>query len=38
LIFDQTGSYRLAFVLSAMMALVAFVSSILIIEKRHKGI
>jgi MFS family permease len=35
LIFDQTGSYRLAFVLSAMMALVAFVSSILIIEKRH---
>jgi predicted MFS family arabinose efflux permease len=37
LIFDQTGSYRLAFVLSAMMALVAFVSSILIIEKRHQG-
>ena len=35
LIFDQTGSYRLAFVLSAMMALVAFGSSILIIEKRH---
>ncbi len=37
LIFDQTGSYRLAFVLSAMMALVAFISSILIIEKRHQG-
>jgi MFS family permease len=37
LIFDQTGSYRLAFVFSAMMALVAFVSSILIIEKRHQG-
>ena len=35
-IFDRTGSYQLAFVLSAIMALVAFFSSILIIEKRHR--
>jgi MFS family permease len=35
-IFDQTGSYQLAFVLSAIMALVAFFSSIFIIEKRHR--
>jgi MFS family permease len=35
LIFDQTGSYQLAFVLSAIMALTAFFSSIFIIEKRH---
>jgi MFS family permease len=34
-IFDQTGSYQLAFVLSAIMALVAFFSSIFIVEKRH---
>jgi len=34
LIFDQTGSYRLAFILSAIMALVAFLSSLLIREKR----
>jgi MFS family permease len=38
LIFDQTGSYRLAFILSAIMALVAFCSTILIIEKRHQPI
>lgn len=37
LIFDQTGSYRLAFVVSAIMAFVAFVSSILIIEKRYQS-
>jgi MFS family permease len=36
LIFDQTGSYQLAFVLSAIMALLAFFSSIFIIEKRHR--
>jgi len=34
LIFDQTGSYRLAFILSAVMALVAFLSSLLITEKK----
>lgn len=38
LIFDQSGSYQLAFVLSAIMALVAFSSSIFIIEKRHRVI
>ena len=36
LIFDQTGSYQLAFVLSAIMALAAFFSSIFIIERRHQ--
>ena len=36
LIFDQTGSYQLAFVFSAIMALAAFFSSIFIIEKRHR--
>ena len=35
LIFDQTGSYRLAFILSAIMAVVAVFCSILIVEKRH---
>jgi predicted MFS family arabinose efflux permease len=35
-IFDQTGSYHMAFVLSAIMALVAFFSSIFIVEKRHR--
>ena len=35
LIFDQTGSYRLAFILSAIMALVAFFGTLLIKEKRH---
>ena len=34
LIFDQTGSYRLAFILSAIMALVAFLSALLITEKK----
>jgi len=34
-IFDRTGSYRLAFILSAIMALIAFFCSILIREKRH---
>jgi predicted MFS family arabinose efflux permease len=34
-IFDRTGSYRLAFILSAIMAMVAFFSCILIREKRH---
>jgi MFS family permease len=38
LIFDQTGSYHLAFILSAIMALVAVLSSILIIEKRHQTV
>ncbi len=38
LIFDQTGSYRLAFILSAIMALAAFCSTILITEKRHQAI
>jgi len=37
LIFDQTGSYRLAFILSAVMALVAFFSTLLIKERRHQG-
>ena len=35
-IFDRTGSYQVAFVISAIMALAAFFSSILIIEKRHR--
>lgn len=34
-IFDQTGSYRLAFVCSAVMGFIAFLCSILIREKRH---
>ena len=38
LIFEQTGSYRLAFVLSAIMAVVAFCSTILLIERRHQAI
>jgi MFS family permease len=37
-IFDQTGSYQLAFVLSAIMALLAFFSSIFIVEKRHRAV
>jgi MFS family permease len=36
LIFDRTGSYQLAFILSAIMALVAFFSSLFIIERRHR--
>jgi MFS family permease len=35
-IFDRTGSYQIAFVISAIMALAAFFSSIFIIEKRHR--
>ncbi len=35
LVFDQTGSYRLVFILSATMAFIAFCCTILIIEKRH---
>jgi MFS family permease len=35
LIFDRTGSYRLAFILSAIMALTAVLSTGLIIEKKH---
>jgi len=34
LIFDQTGGYQLAFILSAMMAVVAVFCSILIVERR----
>jgi len=36
LIFDKTGSYRLVFILSAIMALMAVFCSIMIKEKRHK--
>ncbi len=35
LIFDETGSYRLAFICSAIMAFIAFLCCILIREKRH---
>jgi sugar phosphate permease len=35
LIFDRTGSYQLAFGLSAIIALIAGVCSIFIVEKRH---
>ncbi len=38
LIFDQTGSYRLVFVLSAIMALIAVFGTILITERRHQTI
>jgi predicted MFS family arabinose efflux permease len=38
LIFDQTGSYRLVFTLSAIMALVAVFGTMLIIERRHRAI
>lgn len=37
LIFDQTGSYRLALILSAIMALVAVFGTTLIIERRHQA-
>ena len=33
--FDATGNYRLAFIISAIMSLIAFACSILIKEKRH---
>jgi predicted MFS family arabinose efflux permease len=36
LIFDHTGTYQLAFILSAIMAVVAFFGTILIKEKRHQ--
>jgi MFS family permease len=36
LIFDRTGSYQLAFVLSAAMALIAAICSAFIVEKRHE--
>ncbi len=36
LIFDQTGSYRLAFILSTIMTLMAFFCCIFIKEKRHR--
>jgi MFS family permease len=36
-IFDQTGSYRLAFILSAAMALVAVMSTLFINESDHRG-
>ncbi len=35
-IFDETGSYRMAFVLSAILALVAVFGAVLIVEKRHR--
>jgi len=34
-IFDQTGSYRLAFICSAIMAFIAFLCCLLIRERRH---
>jgi MFS family permease len=34
-IFDRTGSYQLAFILSAVLAFIAFICSALINEKRH---
>lgn len=37
-IFDRTGSYQLAFIVSALMALVALFSCVLIKEKRHRPI
>jgi cyanate permease len=36
LIFDRTGSYQLAFVLSAIMAMTAVLCAIFIVEKRHR--
>jgi len=38
LIFDQKGSYRLTFILSAIMALVAVFNSIFIKEERHQAV
>jgi len=37
LIFDQTGSYRLALILSAIMALVAVLGTTVILERRHQA-
>jgi MFS family permease len=36
--FDHTGDYRFAFVSSAVMALVAFLGSVIIREKRHQAV
>jgi MFS family permease len=38
LIFDRTGSYQLAFALSAIMAMTAVLCAIFIVEKRHHEI
>jgi len=35
LVFDRTGSYRLIFVISAAMCLIAVTCALLIKEKRH---
>ena len=35
-IFDRTGSYELTLILSAIMALIAVLCTILIKEKRHE--
>lgn len=35
MIFDKTGSYQFAFIVSAVMAFIAFICSILVKEKRH---
>jgi len=35
-IFDRTGSYRVAFALSALMALIALICCIFLKEKRHR--
>jgi MFS family permease len=37
-IFDRTGSYELAFILSALMALVAVLCTVLIKEKKHEAV
>ncbi|UCG08301.1 MAG: hypothetical protein JSV83_06540, partial [Desulfobacterales bacterium] len=36
LLFDRTGSYRLIFILSAVLALIALLCTIFIKEKRHQ--
>ena len=36
IIFDHTGSYRMAFIISALMAMAAFISMMLIREERHQ--
>ena len=38
LIFDRTGSYQLAFALSAIMAMTAVLCAIFIVEKRHHAV
>jgi nitrate/nitrite transporter NarK len=37
-IFDRTGSYQLAFILSAIMAFTAVVAMLLVKERRHLAI